>query len=318
MPIERLVAGTNVTVVQNGKSATISAAVPGGSGEANTASDATANGVGLFHQKAGVDLQFKKLYAPVGGNVAIAASAEEPRVEITVPNASTATRGAAQLAADGGTTAGTVVQATDARLSNARTPTAHSHPQSDVTGLVDALAAKQATSEKGQANGYASLGADGKVPAAQLPATSGGGAKATYIPLVRHFTTLEETTSANAAWKIPAATTYGQSAVRLDMTQLGTPIAAELVVVYTNTAASGTNQIGIRLGAAPVAAGTTVVPVASSVATLANSSAYPQTIVKAITVAELGSTAQWVQLALNLASSAVGPNIFSADLVLYY
>lgn len=334
MPIERLVAGTNVTVVQNGKSATISAAVPGGSGEANTASDATANGVGLFHQKAGVDLQFKKLYAPVGGNVAIAASAEEPRVEITVPNASTATRGAAQLAADGGTTAGTVVQATDARLSNARTPTAHAHPQSDVTGLVDALAGKSAT---GHTHDAAAI-ATGTIAPARLGSGSGGatkflredstwqtaaggpggGAKATYIPLVRHFTTLEETTSANAAWKIPAATTYGQTAVRLDMTQLGTPIAAELVVVYTNTATTGTNQIGIRLGAAPVAAGTTVTPVASSVATLANTATYPQTIVKAITVAELGSTAQWAQLALNLASSTVGPNIFSADLVLYY
>ena len=31
----------------------------------------------------------------------------------------------------------------DSRLSDARTPTAHSHPQSDVTGLTAALAAKQ-------------------------------------------------------------------------------------------------------------------------------------------------------------------------------
>lgn len=44
----------------------------------------------------------------------------------------------------------------------------HTHAQADITNLTTDLAAKQATSEKGQANGYASLGADGKVPSAQL------------------------------------------------------------------------------------------------------------------------------------------------------
>jgi hypothetical protein len=198
-------------------------------------------------------------------------------------------------------------------------PNTHAHVQGDVTGLSASLAAKQDTSAKGQANGYASLGADGKVPAAQLPASQGGGgAKAVYINLVNHFTTLENTTSANAAWKIPAAATYGQVAIYLDMAKLGTPASAEFVVCYTNTATTGTNLIGLRLGAAPVAAGTTVTQIASSQATLANSSTYPQTIVKALTVSELGSTAQWVQIALNLATSTVGPNIFHAALVLYF
>jgi hypothetical protein len=41
--------------------------------------------------------------------------------------------------------------------------------QADVSGLTAALAAKQATAEKAQVNGYASLGSDGKVPTAQLP-----------------------------------------------------------------------------------------------------------------------------------------------------
>lgn len=65
------------------------------------------------------------------------------------------------------------------------------HPQyqqaADVDGaidgaLVDHVAAAdphpgyQRESEKSQANGYASLGADGKVPAAELPASGGGGA----------------------------------------------------------------------------------------------------------------------------------------------
>lgn len=48
--------------------------------------------------------------------------------------------------------------------------TGHGHVLADVTGLAAALAAKQDVNEKGQANGYAALGADGKVPSAQLPA----------------------------------------------------------------------------------------------------------------------------------------------------
>lgn len=42
-------------------------------------------------------------------------------------------------------------------------------PQSAVTDLGTDLAAKQATSEKGNANGYASLDGTGKVPSSQLP-----------------------------------------------------------------------------------------------------------------------------------------------------
>lgn len=182
----------------------------------------------------------------------------------------------------------------------------------------DVDAAYQAVSQKGQANGYAGLGADGKVPSAQLPAGQGGGAPSLVIPIIHHFTTLELTTSANATWKIPAATTFGQAAVLLDMTKLGTPASATLVIVYTNTATSGTNQVGITLGSTPRAAGTTVTAVTSSVTTMANSSTYPQTIEKAITVSELGTTKQWLQLCLNIASSTVGPNVFSCDLHLYY
>lgn len=210
-----------------------------------------------------------------------------------------------------GTGAAQACAGNDARLIDARAPTAHTHPASDLAS--GTVAPARLGSGSGGATKF--LREDSTW---QTVSGGDGGAKATYISLVRHFTTLEDTTSANATWKIPAATTYGQIAVRLDMTKLGTPASAELVVVYTNTATTGTNQIGIRLGAAPVAAGTTVTAIASSVATLANSSTYPQTIVKAITVAELGSTAQWLQLALILATSTVGPNIFSADLILYY
>lgn len=46
----------------------------------------------------------------------------------------------------------------------------HEHVIGDITGLGAALATLQALDQKGQANGYAALGSDGKVPAAQLPA----------------------------------------------------------------------------------------------------------------------------------------------------
>ncbi|MCM0759932.1 hypothetical protein M7775_15345 [Sporomusa sphaeroides DSM 2875] len=44
------------------------------------------------------------------------------------------------------------------------------HPISAITGLAEALAGRQLTSEKGQANGYPSLDANGRVPITQLPA----------------------------------------------------------------------------------------------------------------------------------------------------
>lgn len=50
-----------------------------------------------------------------------------------LPYSTTSLRGAVTLAEDGGTTATTVVQATDARLSDARTPTAHNHSGADIT-----------------------------------------------------------------------------------------------------------------------------------------------------------------------------------------
>ena len=89
----------------------------------------------------------------------------------------------------------------DARLSDARTPLAHNHDGVyEVSGAVAAHAGAadphtgyQKESEKAQANGYASLGADGKVPAAQLPAPGGGSDPWTYLRLTVDFTTTSST-----------------------------------------------------------------------------------------------------------------------------
>jgi len=48
----------------------------------------------------------------------------------------------------------------------------HTHAESDVTGLVTDLAAKEATANKGAASGYASLDGSTKVPIGQLPTGS--------------------------------------------------------------------------------------------------------------------------------------------------
>lgn len=54
----------------------------------------------------------------------------------------------------------------------------HTHVQADVTGLPAALTARELTANKGVASGYASLGADGIVPTAQLPPAGTPGAHA--------------------------------------------------------------------------------------------------------------------------------------------
>ena len=75
---------------------------------------------------------------------------------------------------------------------DAKSTTGHTHAQSDITNLVSNLAAKEATANKGVANGYASLGADGKVPSAQLPAS--GADPWIYLVLAADFTTSSNTT----------------------------------------------------------------------------------------------------------------------------
>ena len=84
---------------------------------------------------------------------------------------------AKDVPATGNATTTQVVLGNDTRLSNARTPTTHTHTISSVTGLQTALDGKQGVlgftpenvSNKGVANGYAGLDTSGKVPASQLP-----------------------------------------------------------------------------------------------------------------------------------------------------
>jgi len=112
----------------------------------------------------------------------------------SVPDATTTVKGKVELATDGESLAGVVVQGNDARLSDSRTPLSHFHVDGDLpAGLArdsevvaafvvheaaaDPHAGYQKESEKGAANGYASLGAGGLVPAAQLATGTPDGTK---------------------------------------------------------------------------------------------------------------------------------------------
>lgn len=52
-------------------------------------------------------------------------------------------------------------------------PVVHTHTVADIAGLSVTLSTSQPTSEKGQANGYASLDNTGRVPVSQLPTAAG-------------------------------------------------------------------------------------------------------------------------------------------------
>jgi len=73
---------------------------------------------------------------------------------VNVPDASTTVKGAVELATDGEVAAGLAVQANDARLSNARTPTAHA--SSHVTGGTDKIRDATASQDGLMTTAYAS------------------------------------------------------------------------------------------------------------------------------------------------------------------
>jgi len=92
------------------------------------------------------------------------------------------TAAALNVAASGNAAAGEVVKGNDTRLTDARTPTAHTHPWSQITSTPTTLAGygitdAQNTSERGQANGYATLDNSGKLTASQIPAAILGDVK---------------------------------------------------------------------------------------------------------------------------------------------
>lgn len=136
---------------------------PVAAGESNTASNVGTAGVGVFKQKSGVDLQFKKLNAG-SSKVTVTDDAGNSEVDVDVVEANLSRNnlgGGALTLANGGTNAtdaagartslglgtaatlnapasgnaasGEVVKGNDTRLTDARTPTSHAHAAADIT-----------------------------------------------------------------------------------------------------------------------------------------------------------------------------------------
>ena len=71
----------------------------------------------------------------------------------------------------------------------------------NITSNTTAIAAREQTVNKGAANGYAPLDGTGKVPAANLPAASGGGSSSTPVTTVAASGTAQALTAASAGDK---------------------------------------------------------------------------------------------------------------------
>jgi hypothetical protein len=100
-----LVAGSNVTLTYDDGAGTLTVAATGGGGgggdgETNTASNVGSTGVGIFKQKNGVDLQFKKIQA-ASGKITVVAHANGDNVDIDLGSVAIADISGLQAALDG-------------------------------------------------------------------------------------------------------------------------------------------------------------------------------------------------------------------------
>lgn len=105
----------------------------------------------------------------------------------------------------------------------------------------DVDAAYQAVSQKGQANGYASLGADGKVPSSELPASQGGGgAGQLALPIAAN--------AAAVTWtNMPLAATFWNGSHRHVLkADLSSYTQARLVVNKQGTAGAAASKLILR------------------------------------------------------------------------
>ena len=134
------------------------------------------------------------------------------------------TAAALNVAASGNAAAGEVVKGDDSRLSDARTPTAHSHPTSEVTGLDTALAGKAATS-------HSHVIADTTGLQAALDGKAASGHTHTANPLPLPFSTSGELAVATGAMAVPwygGSRTLQRLAARVTTAPTGAALTLEL------------------------------------------------------------------------------------------
>lgn len=148
---------------------------------------------------------------------------------------------------------------------DARYREAGSIPVADVSGLQAALDGKQSVSEKGLANGYAALGGDGKVPAAQLPAP----------PTVPTFATEAEVRAGNVDGKIISpkvmAVALWPVSINRTLAAAGVPFDS---FINCNISLDANGTLGPPSGGYPGKSGVINVTNATGSATMAFASAY--------------------------------------------
>jgi hypothetical protein len=160
----RFIQGVNITLAQSGNTLTI--AGPAGAGEANTALNTGSTGIGLFKQKSGVELQFKKLFGGTGISIddntnylTISATGTGLQWSDTVNVLETRPHTAITFAPISHTQAistitnlpdslgGRYTKAESDALLSGKSPTGHMHTIANVTGVQDSISKKPDRSE---------------------------------------------------------------------------------------------------------------------------------------------------------------------------
>ncbi|MBN8244701.1 hypothetical protein JF546_16925 [Nitratireductor aquimarinus] len=180
----------------------------------------------------------------------------------------------------------------------------HGHVISDITGLAAALAAKQDADQKGLANGFASLGADGKVPAGQLPSAVFGALsyQGTWNANT-NAPTIPAANASNKGWYFKVATAGATSIGGIDEWKVGDWVVSNgtgwdkvdntesVVSVAGLTGAIGAAALLAAIGAATAAQGakadSAVQPADLGSAAYASAGAFLGVLAKAVDSAKL-------------------------------
>ena len=149
-----------------------------------------------------------------------------------------------------GTTAGKVCAGDDTRLSNPRTPTAHTHAQSEVTGLVTALASKAATNHSHSA---------GNITSGQLAVAQGGTGSAT-APMIG-VVTAADAAAAQAVLGLGTAALLATGISNTNVIQAGSAVSNNDFLRINGTTVRGrsASETLSDIGASPTAGNASLV-----------------------------------------------------------